>query len=54
VLHEFRVTDEVGQLGVIGDEDLSGAIDVVTYPEFGVVLLICGLVELRTLGEGGD
>jgi hypothetical protein len=54
VLHEFRVTDEMGELGVIGDEDLSGAIDMVTYPEFGVVLLICGLVELRTLGEGGD
>jgi len=54
VLHEFGVTHQVSQLWVICDYDLCGTIDMITYPQLRVVLLICCLVELCTLWEGWD
>ena len=54
VLHEFGVADQVSQLWVICDYDLRRSIYVVTDPQLRVVLLICRLVELCTLWEGGD
>ena len=54
VLHEFGIADQVCQLWVICDYDLGRAIDVIADPQLRVVLLICRLVELCTLWEGGD